>query len=353
MKSPWVRALVLEASDRSYSGAVLPLLEGAGKEIVASLYLFETNDAAGPWHPVNRFAEALLRARQRGVGVRLYLNTKFRIVAKTEVGLGKYFERLLKAGAEITTLLSKRRLHDKLIVIDGRYVAEGSTNWSVSALEDNFESASIIDSPAHAKKKLERLARLALPLPQVRILDRALAPLPEIVEIPLALFEKNLLPRMVRESNERALDLYLILLGQVRAAGNPELELDLETAGRALGLPAGWDRSRTRRQVIKVLRKLARRYSLIDVEFPYGRDAKITVKEWPGEKVSVPGRLLEPGFLAQAPPGVVFLELAREILKKEGVEIASLSAKELEKRFGVGSSTFLLARRGTAKAKLV
>lgn len=358
MKNSWARAKVLEASDRSYSGAVLPLLDQAREAIVISFYLIEPDDQASADHPVNRLLEALLRARQRGVRVKIYLNTNFRFRPKTEVGAGKYFERLLEAGVELTTLLPRQRLHDKLIVIDTRYVVEGSMNWSVSALVSNRESVSVIDSPAHAQKKLQRIEPLALPPPPPRTPkrnlepDRAFLPVPEKVEIPVALFEKNRLPRMLRESDARTMDLYLTLLGQAAAWGKPEFDLDLETAGRLLQFSSQassrkedrFQRARLRRQVIKGLRKLAGRYQLLEVEFPYARDAQVRLQEFPGERVEVPGRLLDPDYLAKESSGSVLLALVREILKKEGVEIDSLSAPEIEKRFGIGKSTILRTR---------
>ena len=354
MASPWVPAKVLEASDRCYSGAVLPLLDQAQKEIAISLYLIQPDDQANPDHPVNRLLEALLRARQRGVRVRLYLNTKFRVFPKEEVGLGKYFDRLLESGAEVTALLPSRRLHDKLIVIDGRYVVEGSTNWSVSALQTNFESASIIDCSEHARKKLERMERLTLPRipgkpsPKPPEKDRPLLPLPETVPIPVALFQKDRLPALVRKSSQRSFDLFLILLGQSGARASSTLELDLETLGRALRLPEKWDRTTIRRQVIKALRKLQDRYHLLQVTFPFGKDAEVTLEYWEGDKIEVPGRLMEADSVRGQPAADTFLALAEIVLRKEGVDLHSLSRPQLEKRFGVGRHTLtrLPARSG-------
>lgn len=351
MNDSWVPARVLEASDRSYAEVLLPLLDKARKEIVLSLYLIEPNDEAPPAHPVNRLMESLLRARKRGVQVRIYLNTNFRFRPKNEVGRGGYFERLLSAGVELTALLPNRRLHDKLIVIDRRYVVEGSMNWSAAALESNYESVSFIDSPAHARKKLERIARLTLPpLPRERQIDHPLLPVPPTVKIPAALFERDRLPRMVRESDGRTMDFYLILLGQARAAGKNQLDMDLETLGQAAGIGQDWERSRIRRQVIKVLRKLAARYNLIEVDFTFARNARINFLPPAGEEILVPGRLLEADFLAKETSGAVFLALARELLKTEGVDIDSLSAPQLEKRFGVGQSTFVRARSSSSTA---
>lgn len=345
MTSEWFRARVRDASDRDYSAVVLPLLKRARKEIILSFYLMEPNETASPAHPVNRLLESLLQARRRGVRVRIFLNTNFRFRPKNEVGRGSYFDRLLEAGAEITTLLPARRLHDKLMVIDRRCVVEGSTNWSISALEANLESSSVIESPAYARRKLARVERLTTPpRPKEPPPDRPLLPVPETAEIFLTLLEKGGLARMISSSDERAMDLYLILLGQAAALGKNELNLDLETLSRALKLPTEWARSRKRRQAIKVLRKLETRYRLIRAEFSYGRDALIRMKEFQGEKIGVPGRIFEAAYLADKSSPAVFLELAKEALKKEGVEIDSLSAASLERRFGIGKRTAIRSR---------
>ncbi len=347
MKSLWVKARVLEASDELYTTALLPLIDQARKSIVMSLYLMEPNDSASPDHPVNQLIESLIKARKRGVEVKIFLNTNFRFIPKSGVAQGKYFEKLFQAGAQMTTLRPNRRLHDKLIVIDYRYVVEGSMNWSLAALKSNFESVSIIDSPAHAKKELERIERLTLPRPsQIKLRDtsKPLFDLPETVEIPATLFEKDRLAQMIRESDMRAMDLYLILLGQSCAQGNSQIEIDLETLGQVFEFPKDWTRADIRRQIIKVLKKLEEQYQLITVEIPYAGNARIEVKNFQGEKIAVPGKLLDAGSIVKEPSGTTFLKLAREILKKQGIEIDSLSAPELEERFGIGSSTVLRSR---------
>lgn len=349
MKNSWSPARVLDASDRNYLETVLPLLDGARKEIVLSLYLVEPDDKAGAEHPVNRLLESLLRARKRGLSVHLYLNTNFRYRPKTEIGTGSWYERMAGSGMEITALLPGRRLHDKLIVIDNRYVIDGSMNWSEAALLANFESVTVIDAPAYATKKLERIAALTLPKPpkpeKKRATDRPLLRVPETVKVPAVILQKDYLPRMVSSSDARAADLYLFLRGQAEAAAASILEINLETAGLALGLPASWTRSALRRQMIKTLRKLSNPYGLIGIELPYAGNARITIRELPGEKISVPGQILSADHLASASSAETFLALAREALKKEGVKINSLSAPELEKRFGINRCAVIDARK--------
>lgn len=351
MENSWSQALVLDASDRNYLETVLALFESARKEIVIAFYLIEPDDKAGAGHPVNRFLERLLRARERGVSVRLLLNTNFRFRPKTEVGNGAWFERMALAGIQITALLPSRRLHDKLIVIDGRYVVDGSMNWSEAALMSNFESASVIDSSVYAAKKLDRIAAMTFPRPprpapvNKKDPDRPLLEVPETARVPAVILEKDYLPRMIRDSDMRAADFYLLLLGQAEAAGTNSFEIDLETAGLALELPEKWTRSTLRRQMIKILKKLSGRYRLLEFKLPYAANAHIGLKQLPGEGVRVPGRLLSADALAHTSTAETFLAIAGEVLKKEGVAIDALSAPELEKRFGIGQSAVVRARK--------
>jgi phosphatidylserine/phosphatidylglycerophosphate/cardiolipin synthase-like enzyme len=51
--------------------------------------------------------------------------------------------RILKeAGIDVRFIRPESKMRDKLIVIDGETVIDGSTNWTRKALEENEESAS-------------------------------------------------------------------------------------------------------------------------------------------------------------------------------------------------------------------
>jgi hypothetical protein len=224
-------------------------------------------------------------------------------------------------------------------------------NWSESALHFNFESASIIDSREYARTKLERIGRLTLPPPpKERAVNRPLAPLPEAVQVPALILEKKYLPAMIRTSDMRSADLYLLLLGQSAALGTKEVEADLETYGRALAFPVGWNRSTVRRQMIKALKKLAARYQLIEVDFPYAKNARAKVKALEGETFEAPGRLFDPEYLNRSSSALAFLDLARERLKKEGIDSDALSSPEFERRFGIGKSAVVISRRTESSA---
>ena len=129
-------------------------------------------------------------------------------------------QSLIKKGAKIYKFTPHVRLHDKLIVVDSRYVVDGSMNWSVSAIKSNRESASLIDSPELAKVKLIRLRNFPLegdkkdekPRPDR---PKALEPLPKgtIVDVSKELLNnKKYFAAMLKAQADRDMNTYLLLL---------------------------------------------------------------------------------------------------------------------------------------------
>ena len=148
---------VTDLSDRKYEQALIDLLDNAKESIVVSMY--GISPGAGEKNPVMLLLNDLLEARKRGVSVTMYLNTSFRGTDKSAGSfiMSPVFKELKGSGCDIYLIPSSRKLHDKLIIVDSRYVVIGSTNWSNSALRRNFESNTLIDSPRHAMEKLKRL----------------------------------------------------------------------------------------------------------------------------------------------------------------------------------------------------
>ena len=122
---------VKDISDRNYEEAVIRLLDGATVSIVISMYNISMGTKTN--NPVKLLLNDLLEARTRGVTVTLYLNTRFRGIGKGGAFFieNPAFKKLKDAGCVIHLMPSNRTLHDKLIVVDSRYVVEGSTNWSI------------------------------------------------------------------------------------------------------------------------------------------------------------------------------------------------------------------------------
>ena len=159
----FIPAKVKDISDRAYEPAVIELLDGAKESIVMSMYVISLGTKHN--NPMRLLLNDLVEARERGVGVTVYLNTKFRDTRKddTRITEGSAVKILKNAGCVVHFIKYRTRLHDKLIIVDGRFVVDGSTNWSISALRDNYESATLIDSPELATIKLARLKSFIKP----------------------------------------------------------------------------------------------------------------------------------------------------------------------------------------------
>jgi len=127
-------ARVKDISDRAYEPAVIELLDNARDSIVMSMYILKSQEKG----PVRLLVRDLEEALERGVSVEIYLNTKFKSSHGEKVTIGKPFDILREKGARIYTVIPRYRLHDKVIIVDNRYVVKGSVNWSESALKDNF-----------------------------------------------------------------------------------------------------------------------------------------------------------------------------------------------------------------------
>ena len=262
----FVEARVADASDRSYESTAIWLMDRAQTSIILSLFLVRPADH--PRHPVDRLLQDLMEARARGVEVTLYLNTKIRGVAPSEITEAPWVARLTAAGVRVVPFASTRMLHDKLLIVDGRYVLEGSANWTVGALKSNWESNTVIESGALAQAKLERLSRLV--------------------------------------HHQTAEDL-----------------------GDGLGMPEDWDDTAVRRQVIKVLQKLAQRYGALEVQWTHGADGWVTLTAWSGPALAVPTALLHQAASPQERSAVSYLRLLRLQLAGQGIALEELPIEDL------------------------
>jgi len=188
-----------------------------------------------------------------------------------------------------------RRVHDKLLVIDGEWVLEGSHNWSHSALRLNRESSVLIRSQAYARFKEERIKGL-------KRVDPGEVQPGRFVKLDNAfLKDPRYLKRMVHQSDFRAMTLYLWLLYEGQKRETSELEIDLTQMADWAGLPRDWDENKSRRQLIKALeKKLEKRYGLIEVEIPHGQNAAIRLRAIESEEkgyVRLPAGFFEYGTL--------------------------------------------------------
>jgi HKD family nuclease len=348
-------ATVIDISDRAYEPAVKNLLREAKSSITISMFAVTLGGEGN--NPMKILLEDLLDAAERGVKVTIYLNTYFRNSEKVRSNLiaNTFLKKMEDAGAVINLVPSGRKLHDKLIIVDSRYIIEGSANWSVAALRDNFESNTLIDSPGLAEAKLNRLQEIPLTFPEkpgTKTEPLYARNLPATIMLPAALMEdRRYFTDMLTRANERSLDLYLMLVAQAQATGQKEFFVDLETMALSLGLPRSLSDSRLRQEVIKCLKKLERRYCLIKVKYFHGRDAKVNIIDLPGAVFTISSDLIKPD---KDPNNLVrrkFYMITKAYLESKGEDISTMSSEELGKRFGVGRTLFYNARLDLEKTK--
>lgn len=337
-------ARVKDISDRKYEPAVIELLDNARESIVISMYLISAKEKG----PVSLLIRDLEEALDKGISVDIYINTRFKSGQPVKGALKKHFNRLRKKGAKIYFVTPSIRLHDKIVIIDNRYIAEGSGNWSVSALKSNREIGTLIDSPELAKERLIRMKRLPLKSAKTKKAKKpdkpkGMKPLPKNSSVSISkklLNDKKLFPNMVTRNDNRSMDTYLLLLARAKQLKRKEFFLSLESMAVDLGMPSSRTDTALRRQVIKTLKKLQDRYKLIDVNFAHGKDTWIEIKDIPGDAFGVKGSAFNPKFLSSTPPAAKFVLLIKTMLENEGKSLDSFTKKDLYTRFHISKRTF-------------
>lgn len=98
---------------------------------------------------------ALVRAKQRGVDVRVVLDWKAN-TGKNNNASKAAMNLLVGAGIPVRTISTYKILHDKVIVADGRNTQVGSFNFSRAADRVNSENVLVVwDEPAVAQRYLQ------------------------------------------------------------------------------------------------------------------------------------------------------------------------------------------------------
>jgi len=335
-------ANVRDISDRAYEPAVIALLDGAKESIVMSMYIVSAKDVG----PVRLLVRDLEEALDRGVSVEIYLNTHPMPDAPAVDLTAQPMKAIIDKGAKVYKVTPSIRLHDKLIIVDNRYVVDGSVNWSVSAIKSNYESAVLIDSPGLAKDKLTRLKNFTLEGHEKKKerpdRPKAFQPLPEgaIVEIPSELLEnRRYFAAMHSSSADQDMTTYLLLAGERARTGETEFFVPLEELSAILGVREKWTSTEMRQQAMGELRALEARYQLIDADFTHSKDARVKMRELPGATFKVSGDFFDPERLAKMSLSAKFVYLMKALLESEGKSIDSISLSDLSRRFGISRSS--------------
>ena len=133
----WAGRTVEPVVNREYLPAVLDLINAATNSI-DFLQLEMHDDRA-----VRAIEAALAEAVKRGVRVRGMLDDGVDFNAAA-------VERLLALGAEAKLDAPVKMTHSKLVVVDGRVVLLGSTNWTGNSMGNNNETNVRLDDPVLA-----------------------------------------------------------------------------------------------------------------------------------------------------------------------------------------------------------
>ena len=135
--SAWAEGAVTPVVNREYLPAVLALINSATNSI-DYLHLEQHDGRA------MRVIEAALGAAvKRGVAVRGLLDDGIDFNAAA-------VERMVALGADVRLDTPQKMLHSKLVVVDGKAVLLGSTNWTGNSMGNNNETNLRLDDPVLA-----------------------------------------------------------------------------------------------------------------------------------------------------------------------------------------------------------
>jgi phosphatidylserine/phosphatidylglycerophosphate/cardiolipin synthase-like enzyme len=123
------------APEENCNAFAVDAVDGAGREILVSAYSLTSGSG---------ILEALVRAAQRGVDVRLIADRT--TPCERRGGL----DPLARAGASVWIDRGVRIAHAKTMVIDGKVTLTGSMNWSGGAAR-NSENLNLVVSPEVAE----------------------------------------------------------------------------------------------------------------------------------------------------------------------------------------------------------
>ena len=283
------QAGVEDISSEKYFPAVKKALSEAKESIYMVMFVarLAPHDKSSS---VYQLMDELVKAHNRGVKVTLILDQNIDFVNKSgaddweiEDKNAWSFKMAKDAGIDVFYDSPKKYTHSKSIVIDSETVILGSSNWTESALHKNTETNVLIRSKGLAKEFLEEFNKIER---FKRVVGGPEAQHPPIPVSWKFLEDPKLGGRMISTQDERGFDLYLLLLRQFDGNPKAEIILDYDKTAKALGLYERMDRTAYRRQITKCLRRLQNKYSLINFEPEYSKDAVVTLLNYDNPAVA-------------------------------------------------------------------
>lgn len=268
------QAEVQNISSEKYFEATLKEISESKSSIIVAMYLVSSLPDQPNSQP-NQLLDALIKAKDRGVSVKVILDQNINFEAESSEDAAtsnknqQAYELLKKNNVPVFFDTSDIYTHAKAIIIDDETVILGSTNWSKAALTRNNEASAVIRSKEFAQS-------LLVDLNKIQIQENIPASLTPSVPIPKDFLTKKILGEMSSHSDERTFDTYLYLLKEFNGNKESTLALDYDNLAKSLGIDS-MSKEDYRRQINKVLIKLKDKYKLIEFETP-GRNQNTEIR---------------------------------------------------------------------------
>ena len=204
---------IIDVSNQAYFEKSEVLINSAKDSIYFCLFMIMP-----PSDQVLALLEDIENALAAGVEVNIFINTRYN--PDGWVFLTKHFFGRDRNQIKIFPVAENHYLFQKLIIIDRRFVLEGSINWDMDSKKETLEFALLSESPEIASKKINILE--GLPHANERQGDgylfwrSVLRGVPQkslVMNIPMAMMTDERYFNYMLEKDPQALDAYLLLAG--------------------------------------------------------------------------------------------------------------------------------------------
>lgn len=293
------QAVVEDISGDKYFPAVKEALKNAKSSIYMVMYFagFNPNDKESQ---IYALAEELVNAHKRGVKLKVILDQGIdfsggkRDVWRWEIKQknGALFVYLKQQGIEVYYDSLSKITHAKAIVIDEETVIMGSTNWSESSLQENWETSCLIRSKELAQQFLEYFSKITI---DHEVSDFDQERKSGVHLDPVFLKDPSLAARMLRAFDETAFDLYLLFLKGFDGNLQGKVDFDYKKVSSALGLDKKLSYAQCMDRLSRALVRLDGKYQLIIREKHTPKGPSVTLLDYPDKQ---PYILLQEGYFS-------------------------------------------------------
>ena len=344
-----IQAEIKDISGRKYAPAVIKELNEAKSSIYVCLYFIGYYGREGV---VKEMLDALVQAHKRGVKVVVLLDqgnrtNKYTQYLKNE----RAFAYLLGHGVAVYYDDEKTVTHSKIVVIDGKTVILGSTNWSPESLEKSRETSVLLRSKDLAEMYLNKIKEIPKEQPKV---------ITEGFSISEHFFAQKVAAVLIRKKFRTGFDLYLYYSKKMEDTDDSTVAFTKEELLEYVMYHMkkryrGWVLGTTKEHVLKSLKK----YRIIDsyqVDYKKG-EMTVNIPDSEGESVvKLSDKYYEYGWHKRLSTKAKFsyLVLLRET--KGGALGRMLSFKSVDalaERYGTGRKIFIYGFKELQKYNLI